>query len=84
MVEPRDDAKPEFLTVLECAQLLRCGRSATYEAVKRGEIPSIRIGRRLRIPRAALDLTQTPRRGATKNGGHDEHHDQGAHPENEP
>ncbi len=30
------------------------GRSATYEAVRRGELPSVRIGRRLFIVTAAL------------------------------
>lgn len=31
------------------------GRSATYEAIKRGEIPSVRIGRRILVPREALE-----------------------------
>lgn len=43
------------LTVEEAAKLLRIGRTAAYEAVKRGEIPSVQIGRSLRIPRAALE-----------------------------
>ncbi|MBI3910326.1 MAG: helix-turn-helix domain-containing protein [Armatimonadetes bacterium] len=43
------------LTVAETARELRLGRSATYEAVKRGEIPSVRIGRRILIPVAALE-----------------------------
>lgn len=33
----------------------RLGRSATYDAIKRGEIPSVRIGRRILIPREALE-----------------------------
>jgi len=37
-------------TVEEVAKVLRTGRSATYEAVRRGEIPSIRVGRFYRIP----------------------------------
>lgn len=44
----------EVLTVLETAQLLRLSRNATYEAIKRGEIPVLRIGRRLLVPRLAL------------------------------
>jgi excisionase family DNA binding protein len=39
----------------ECAQILRLGRSAAYEAIARGDIPTIRIGRRLLIPKIALD-----------------------------
>ncbi|MBW3591044.1 MAG: helix-turn-helix domain-containing protein [Actinobacteria bacterium] len=42
-------------TVEEVAELLRIGRSAAYEAVRRGQIPALRFGRRLRIPRSALD-----------------------------
>jgi len=31
------------------------GRNQAYEAAKAGEIPTIKIGRRLLVPRAALD-----------------------------
>ena len=43
------------LTVEEAARLLRVGRSAAYEAVRAGEIPTIRIGRSIRVPRVALE-----------------------------
>ena len=39
----------------EAAQLLGIGRNSCYEAAKRGEIPSVRLGKRLVVPRAALD-----------------------------
>jgi excisionase family DNA binding protein len=42
------------LTVEEAAEALGIGRTLAYEAVRRGEIPTIRIGRRLLVPRAAL------------------------------
>jgi excisionase family DNA binding protein len=38
------------ITVEEAAHYLGIGRSAAYEAVRRHEIPSLRIGRRLVIP----------------------------------
>lgn len=41
------------LTVEEAAQLLGISRAFAYEAVRRGEIPSIKIGRRLLVPKAA-------------------------------
>ena len=41
-------------TVEEAAQLLGISRSFAYEAVQRGEIPSMRIGRRILVPKAAL------------------------------
>lgn len=43
------------LTVEEAAKALGIGRNSAYEAVKRGEIPSITIGRRLVVPAAALE-----------------------------
>lgn len=43
-------------TVDEVASLLGICRNMAYEAVKRNEIPSVKIGRRLLVPRAALDL----------------------------
>lgn len=41
-------------TVEEAAQLLGISRSFAYEAVQRGEIPSMRIGRRIIAPKLAL------------------------------
>lgn len=38
----------------EVAQLLDCGRSTVFDAVRRNELPSIRLGRRILIPKAAL------------------------------
>ena len=47
---------PPTLTVEECAEVLRLGRSAMYAAVRAGEVPGvIRIGRTIRISRAALE-----------------------------
>jgi excisionase family DNA binding protein len=42
------------MTVAELAVLLRIGRNQCYEAVKRGEIRAIRIGRRILIPRVPI------------------------------
>jgi excisionase family DNA binding protein len=41
-------------TVEEAAQLLGISRSFAYEAVQRGDVPSMRIGRRILVPKAAL------------------------------
>jgi excisionase family DNA binding protein len=38
-------------TVPEAGRLLGLGRNAAYEAAKRGEIPTIRIGRLLLVPK---------------------------------
>jgi excisionase family DNA binding protein len=42
------------LTVEEVAPLLGLGRTAAYEAARRGQIPSRRLGRRVLIPVPAL------------------------------
>jgi len=42
-------------TVEEAAQLLDISRSFAYEAVQRGDIPSMRIRRRILVPKAALE-----------------------------
>jgi excisionase family DNA binding protein len=46
---------PRTYKIEEAARLLGVGRNQCYEAVKRGDLPSIRLGKRLLIPRAALD-----------------------------
>lgn len=43
------------LTVDETAKILGIGRQLAYERVKTGEIPVIKIGRRLLVPRRALE-----------------------------
>ena len=45
---------PATMTIPEAAELLGISRSAAYRAVTRGEIPTIRIGRRLLVPTAKL------------------------------
>lgn len=48
------DELPLMLTVDEAAEVLRIGRNGAYAAVADGAIPSVRIGRIIRIPRHAL------------------------------
>lgn len=43
------------LTVEEAAETLGISRAFAYEAVASGDIPCIRIGRRILIPKAALE-----------------------------
>lgn len=46
--------KSRTLTVEQAAKLLEIGRGTAYEAARRGELPTIRFGRRLLVPRAKL------------------------------
>ena len=45
---------PEVLTAREAAAILRVGRNQLYQAVARGQLGAVRIGRTIRIPRQAL------------------------------
>lgn len=49
------DERHEYLKVPEVAGVLRIARSRAYELVGSGEIPSIRIGRSVRVNRRQLD-----------------------------
>ena len=42
------------LTVEEAAELLGISRGLAYELVRRGELPALRLGRRLVVPRRRL------------------------------
>jgi hypothetical protein len=57
--------RPERLTydVPEAGAMAGLGRNASYEAVKRGEIPILRIGRRLLAPKREWDRVLTGERG---------------------
>jgi Helix-turn-helix domain len=51
-----DNEKPRTLSVPEAGKLyFELGRNASYEAARRGELPVVRIGRRLRVPVVALE-----------------------------
>ena len=50
-----DERQHEWLKVPEVAEVLRIARSRAYELVGSGEIPSIRIGRSVRVSRKELD-----------------------------
>lgn len=54
MVALRFDELPEFLTMREAQAILRVGRSTIYELAHRGELRTVRLGRRLLVPRAAI------------------------------
>lgn len=45
----------ELLRAQEVARILGVGRSKAYELMLRGELPVIRIGRLVRVPRYCLD-----------------------------
>ena len=62
MTKAPDTHKPDVLTVEEAAKVLRIGRNNAYALARRWlatagaeGLPVVRLGRCLRVPRAALD-----------------------------
>jgi excisionase family DNA binding protein len=49
-----DLGEPLLLRASEVARLLGIGRSKVYEMMQTGELPTVRIGSAVRVPRAAL------------------------------
>lgn len=49
------DSEKLTLTVSETARLLGISRGLAYEMVRTGEIPSVRFGKRVLVPRRALE-----------------------------
>ena len=53
---PRTDAQqPMLLTVTEAARLLRISRNLCYELIAQKQLPHIRLGRRILLPRHGLE-----------------------------
>lgn len=50
----------------DTGQVLGLSRGATYAAAKRGEIPTIRIGGRILVPRTALERLLDGGQGAER------------------
>ena len=53
-------AKP-WITVVEAGLIFGMSRSNAYFAVKNNQIPSIRIGRRVKVPTAAIREMLNPK-----------------------
>jgi excisionase family DNA binding protein len=52
----RDNTKErKTYSIAEAGELLGIGKNSIYNAAHRGEIPSIKIGGRLLVPKVALD-----------------------------
>lgn len=64
--------RPEMLTMAEAASVLRIGRTAAYQLARRWRetdgregLPVVRLGRLLRVPRAALEELLGPKPATT-------------------
>jgi excisionase family DNA binding protein len=48
------ESLPPVLTVVEAAKVLRISRNGAYELARTGKLPTLRLGRRLVVPKTAL------------------------------
>ncbi len=57
MSNPNQSAQDRCLVigVPEAGEMLGLNKNAAYAAAKRGDIPTIRIGKLLRVPKAAFE-----------------------------
>ena len=66
-----DETEPLVYSVPEAGRLLGLSRNAAYEAAKRGDIPTLRIGRLLLVPKGPfhrmVERTTETAESATKN-----------------
>lgn len=50
------DRTTMVVTVPDAARLLGISRAHAYELVTRGELPHVRLGRRIVVPKHAIDM----------------------------
>jgi len=51
---PNSASNPVLLHVVEAAEILALSRARVYQLIAAGELPHIRFGKSVRVPRAAL------------------------------
>jgi excisionase family DNA binding protein len=59
----REKAERQTISVEEAGLKLGISRNSAYEAARRGEIPTIKIGRLLLVPKAAFARLLEPTTG---------------------
>jgi excisionase family DNA binding protein len=59
VLDERWDGKSTF-TVTEAGEIVGLSRASAYNAAKSGELPTVRIGKRLVVARAALEAMLMP------------------------
>jgi excisionase family DNA binding protein len=46
---------PDTYSVPEAGRRVGLGKNASYDAARRGELPTLKFGRKLRVPRVAFE-----------------------------
>ena len=62
---PEANPRRMVLTVPEVAAELQIPASTVYDLIRRGVIPAVRVGKRLRVPKRRLEDWINGRQGAT-------------------
>jgi excisionase family DNA binding protein len=60
--KPIDPARVVY-SVREVARMLGVGKSTVYDAINRGDVPTVRLGRRTLVPRWFIDSQLEKRAG---------------------
>jgi excisionase family DNA binding protein len=55
------DPQPDYLTVRECAEIMRVSAQTIYNLISRGEFPAERVGSDLRVWRQHFEEWRTRR-----------------------
>lgn len=63
----QNEIESAVLSVSQCAKYLNISRTSAYQACLTGELPTVKIGKRILIPRVALERMMTEA-GNGKNG----------------
>jgi excisionase family DNA binding protein len=58
--DPNLANQPILLSVPQAARLMGVGTTFTWELVRCGQLPSVRLGRRVLVPRAAIERLARP------------------------
>ncbi len=61
--------EPRMMKVREAAGLLGISQLAVRAAIRRGDIPAVRVGRQLLIPRRQLEAMLSPARQVKREEG---------------
>ena len=60
-----NESAPHLMTVPEAAAFLRISPDLAYELIRRKELPAVRLGRVIRVPRFALEQWVRVQAGAS-------------------
>jgi excisionase family DNA binding protein len=53
--DERTHGSHQYMTVVEIAAMMRVSRATVYRLLHAGDLPGIRVGRSLRVPRQAVE-----------------------------